>query len=151
MTKKGNWYMEYQRTRLADRCRYDIYKAMFLLTMLSYGHLVCECFTCGFENQLLPRTRWQYDKRISRYPLRVLDYPGYMDWWNALHGWDVLVRREDFNQSKDMVVGEPYGEFEPFYRAFDRWEYTLTHMHRYIMQHEAIYGPRDMWNKELYK
>ena len=146
-----NWYDEYKQGRVYDRCLYDVHKAQFILTLLGYGHMCCEVFTCGFENHLLPRTRWRHDRRISQYPLKIVEYPGYLDWWNALRRWDVMVRREDFDKSKYIVVGEPFGEFEPFYRVYDRWEYTLTHMNRYIMQHEAIYGRKEMWKKDLYK
>lgn len=146
-----NWFVEYKRQQLADKCRYDIHRAMFILTMLGYGHSVCEVFTCGYENHLLPRTRWKRDHRISRYPLRVLEYPGYMDWWNALQGWNVLIRREDFDNSRNVVVGDPYGVGEPFFRTFHMWDYVLTHMNEYILQHEAIYGPKEMWRKDLYK
>lgn len=149
MKTKTNWYIEYQQGLLYDKCRYDLNKAQFICCLHEQGYQDFEIYTCGYVNNLLPHIEIKYDNRIIKNTsLLIWKYPLYMDFVNAITGWDVLLCKEDFDRK--YPVGN-YWEDEWFYLMFKQWEATLTYMNRYIMQYESIHGEQELWKNKLYK
>ena len=140
----SNWYTRYLDELPYDREMYDVNKKRFISCMLRFGYKPCEIFTCGYEHNLVERIMFQRDARIARnVSLIVETYPCYMDWFSASKEWDCSITKEDFDEG--IVLEE-----EPFLRTYSMWESTLKNMTRYVMQHEAIYGKKKMWDNPLY-
>lgn len=145
--RKSNWYTKYLDELPESRVLYKRNLARFIRCMMNSGAMACEIFTCGYENNLIGHVELHFDARIAKgVSLLEEKYPLYMDWLKALQDWNVLVTKKEF----DEALMYPVEDKETFLRVFGMWEYVLKDMTRYIMQHEAIYGKKEMWNKKIY-
>ena len=145
--ERNNWFTRYRSELPGERRLYKENLARFIRCMLNRGYMPCEIFTCGYENNLVGHIEIRFDARIVKNTsLLVEKYPCYMDWLNALHDWDIFISKEEFDNAFNVKLDDN----EAFLRVFGMWEYVLNHMTRYIMQHEALYGEKEMWKKRMY-
>ena len=146
--KRDNWYTRYLEELPGERSLYDVNRARFIRCMLNCGFSDCEIFTCGYENNLCSHVEIRYDSRIQRdASLIVWKYPPYMRWLEALRDWDCMISKADFDDAFSISLDDK----ETFLRVFSVWEFVLRNMTRYIMQYEANYGKKAMWNKKMYE
>ena len=114
-----------------DKALYNLNKMRFIMCLRGAGRLCCEVWTCAYTHNLTMRGYYWY--------------PGFNEWYRAACdclGYDV---GSDFGRMVLDLVDDD------FYRLFTRWEYTLAHFNRYMMQHEAVYGRKEMWKEEIFK
>lgn len=111
---------------------YEEYRAnlaRFICCLLEYDYSDERIFELGYQNTLIPLKQW--NKRKKEY---VTLYPLAMDFILVLA--DENIGDDVFNQS--WRISDVFGERERFYRLFNRWEYTVRHYNRYVMQRKAI-------------